>query len=263
MRLVVTRRPGQAGELEAGARSAGCEIAFLPLTQQLLPEDVRSLTAAIAQLEGGEFDWLLLTSANTVRALKACGWSGRLPGRTRAAAVGPGTARVLGDLAAVGEPWIPQQHSAAGLLAELHRPAAGQRALLPQSAQARPDLAEGLRARGWDLTHIHAYQTVPLTSSMTAQSQSLQDPGPRATVEGDLLEPADLEPGDLVLLTSSTAAEAYAQLQLTHTVPLFAIGEPTAMTMIDLGLATAAVLATPTSAGLTDALNDHGFSSGG
>lgn len=266
MRIVLTRHPGQAGDLEAAVQAAGFDVGFLPLTQQLLPAEVSELTGALELLQRGSFDWLLLTSANTVRALISCGWNGRVPEQTRVAAVGPGTARVLKDLTTVGNPWIPEDHSAAGILAELPAPTAGQRLLLPQSAQARPQLAEGLRARGWDLTHVTAYQTVPTSSAGPQPPHRALLPAPAAegavtgTVTGKLLEATDLRDDDVLLLTSSTAAEAYAQLQPVQAPALLAIGDPTAATMDGLGLPVAAVLSEPTAAGLTSALNEQGFS---
>lgn len=263
MRIVLTRHPGQAGDLEAAVQAAGFDVGFMPLTHQVLPADVGDLTRTVDLLERGSFDWLLLTSANTVRALRRCGWIGQLPEHTTVAAVGPGTAKVLQEFTEVRDLWMPKEHSAAGLLAELAAPTQGQRMLLPQSAQARPELADGLRARGWDLTHITAYQTVAAaapTGLKPPPRHLLPPPAADEAAMGRRLEPSHLHREDLVLLTSSTAAEAYAQLRLARAPRLWAIGDPTARTMDALGLPVAAVLAAPTAAGLTDALNHHGFS---
>lgn len=261
MRIVFTRRPAQAGSMEAAAEAAGHRITFMPLTIHELPEDIGELIRAVEHLEAGCFDWLLLTSANTVRALTQSGWSGRLPSRTRLGAVGPGTARVLEELTGLSDPWTPQDYSAAGILAELTVPAAGERMLLPQSAQARSDLAEGLRARGWQLTHVAAYRTVPAhrpALPQPATGQRLQVPAVAEAESAELLEPEGLRDDDVVLLTSSTAAEAYAQLRLRRSPTLVAIGEPTAATMRKQGLSVAAVMGSPTAAGLIAALKDPG-----
>lgn len=261
MRIVLTRRPAQAGDLEAEVRRAGFALGFLPLTRQLLPEDTTALNAAVAELERGAFDWLLVTSANTVRALKSCGWAGELPGRTQAAAVGPGTARVLQMLTGDADIWTPRDHSAAGILAELPAPSPGQRILLPQSAQARPELADGLCARGWDLTHVQAYRTVPaaaLSGPLASLDAEVSDPHPQRPSE-EVLEPTGLRADDVVLLTSSTAAEAYADLTVRPPARLMAIGGPTAQTMSRRGLSPAAVLAEPTPDGLLEALKDLGL----
>lgn len=276
--LVLTRHPGQAGEMEAAARRAGYDVRFMPLTQQQLPEDLSELICALEDLRRGAFDWLLLTSPNTVRALRACSWDGLLPAETSVAVVGPGTARVLHEHTGLRPHWMPYDHSAAGVLAELPRPtelprpaapnhpAEGRRMLLPQSAQARPELADGLRARGWELTHVVAYRSVArddrADGSRAPASQSLALLQDVDADDADLLEPADLRHDDVVLVTSSTAAEAYAGLQAAGTAPptpgpvLLAIGRPTAETLTRLRLPVAAVLPEPTAEGLLSTVNE-------
>lgn len=274
MRLVLTRHPGQAGDMEAAARRAGYDVRFMPLTQQQLPEDLGDLTRALDDLQRGAFDWLLLTSPNTVRALRACGWDGLLPAETSVAVVGPGTARVLHEHTGLRPHWMPYDHSAAGIVAELTlpadqtRPAEGAQMLLPQSAHARPDLAEGLRVRGWQLRHVVAYRSVarddPARDGSAPESPRLallQDTDNQHTDDADLLEPTELGHDDVVLVTSSTAAEAYARRQAAdRQVPapqpvLLAIGGPTAETLTRLELPVAAVLPEPTAAGLLSVMN--------
>ncbi|MCR4489879.1 uroporphyrinogen-III synthase [Micrococcus luteus] len=169
MRVLLTRQPAQAGDLEAGL--AGTEVAgrrlrvgFLPLTDFALPDDDGPLRALLADWAGADGDaagpvrsdgsrWLVVTSPNTVRALRAVGWDGHVPAGARIAVTGPGTARVLTEAGCDAAPWLPpEDRSAEGLiagLAALHP--RGARAWLPQSDRARSRLAPGLRAAGWDL----------------------------------------------------------------------------------------------------------------
>lgn len=232
-RILLTRRLSQAGSLEAGLREAGYEVGFLPLTEQRLPEDLGELSAAITGLERGDFAVVALTSGNTVRSLLTAGWSGTLPEETDAAVTGPGTARVLQELTEITDPWMPtREASAEGILAEIpHPPEPEMRLLLPQSAQARPRLAEGLRELGWRVTTVTAYETVPL-------------PALPAGVE--------LSGDDVLLITSSSAAEAYAGLGLAAQPVLLAIGRPTAESMETLGLSCAGVLSEITAAGVQE-----------
>lgn len=234
-RILLTRRPSQAGSLEAGLREAGYEVGFLPLTEQRLPEDLSELSAAITGLERGDFAVVALTSGNTVRSLLTVGWSGTLPEETDAAVTGPGTARVLQELTEITDPWMPtREASAEGILAEIpHPPEPEMRLLLPQSAQARPRLAEGLHELGWQVTTVTAYETVPL-------------PALPAGVE--------LSDDDVLLITSSSAAEAYAGLGLAAQPVLLAIGRPTAESMETLGLSCAGVLSGITAAGVQELL---------
>lgn len=225
-RILVTRHPEQAGELESGLREAGLDVGFFPVTEQRLPADRTEIAAAIAELERGDFDWLVITSGNTVRFLKRAGWSGSSAG-ARVGVVGAGTARVLHELTGIADPWMPRREaSAAGILRELRAPKPGERVLLPQSAQARPLLREGLSERGWRVTAVTAYDTVPLAA-------------PEGYLEAD----------DVVLITSSSAAEAWVARALRPAMVL-AIGEPTAGTLKRLGHPACAVLETPTAAGV-------------
>ncbi|RJN31764.1 uroporphyrinogen-III synthase [Nesterenkonia natronophila] len=230
MRIVLTRRAAQSGELEEGLRRAGHTAAHMPLTQQVLPADTTELSRTVHELTRGEFDWLVLTSPNTVRALASCGWDGTVPVRTRVAVVGPGTARVLNEVSDARNPWMPKQHSAAGILAELPAPEPEGQLLLPQSAQARPQLYEGLEQRGWNITQVTAYFTTALPHPLV-----------------------NLSPGDAVLVTSSSAAEVWATLE-TPDVNILAIGEPTARTLRQLGRPADAVLPEPTAEGALKAL---------
>ena len=98
MRLLLTRRPAQAGDLEAGLRATDgpdgvpFEVGFLPATDTLLPDDgLAHLREAVAALGAGEYAVLVVTSPNGARALAAAGWDGGLPPGVRVAATGPGT----------------------------------------------------------------------------------------------------------------------------------------------------------------------------
>jgi len=245
-RILLTRRPSQAGPLEAGLREVGFEVCFLPLTAQRLPEDRTELTAAIDRLEQGDFTVIMLTSGNTVRSLLTAGWSGDLPADTETAVTGAGTARVLQELTEIVDPWMPtREASAEGILAEIpHPPEDDRQLLLPQSAQARPRLAEGLRELGWEVTTVTAYETVPL-----------EDPLGEAAGVGGSERSSAVQAEDVLLLTSSTAAQAAARLEIPETVRLLAIGRPTAATMHELGLPCSGILPEVSAAGVQQALN--------
>ncbi|WP_022871815.1 uroporphyrinogen-III synthase [Nesterenkonia alba] len=231
MRIILTRSASQAGGLEEGLREAGFELAHLPLTRQVLPQETTEITAALSALGSGAFSWILLTSGNTVRFLRQAGWDSTVPPQTHIGVVGPGTARVLAEVTGLRPTWMPQDHSAAGILAELPAPAAGQRLLLPQSARAEPTLAHRLRQQGWEVTRVSVYDTVDLAHPDTSL----------------------LRAGDVVLITSSSAAEVWARLQPPE-VTVLAIGEPTADTLSRRGHPATAVLPEPTAAGVLAAL---------
>jgi uroporphyrinogen-III synthase len=66
-RVLVTRALQQAGKLSIGLRALGAEPVEVPVLEIRPPASFEFLDAALRQLAG--YDWLILTSANAVRAL--------------------------------------------------------------------------------------------------------------------------------------------------------------------------------------------------
>ncbi|WP_181439426.1 uroporphyrinogen-III synthase [Curtobacterium sp. MCBD17_032] len=129
-------------------------------------------------------DWLVVTSATTVRVL-AERLSG-LPSGVRVAAVGEATARAARSVGWTVD-LVPDDHSAAGLVRAL--PADARLVLHPRSDLAAPTLVDGLRARGIDVSEVVAYRTVGT---------------------GDAPVPGDSAP-DVVLVTSGSIAREVAR----------------------------------------------------
>ena len=279
MRLLLTRQPAQAGGLEvglAGARVGGepLEVGFLPLVDFVRPEDegpLRRMSAALR--DPGSAGVLVVTSPMTVRALRRLGDGGLAPA-VRAVATGPGTARALAAAVPGLRVWTPPaDRSARGILAGMTGPAAAPEvvaglwppapggpapvAWLPQSDRARPELAEGLRAAGWEVRAAVAYRTVPYPARPSWRRVLAGEDAADATVvaPGGL---AGQPPGTAVLLTSSSAAEEFVAHGLAPLaggrVRLLAIGEPTRATCERLGLPLAATCATPDASGVAAAL---------
>ncbi|HEX5761466.1 MAG TPA: uroporphyrinogen-III synthase [Thermoanaerobaculia bacterium] len=153
LRVVVTRAAHQAGGLAERFAAAGARIELLPLLEVVPPADPRRLERAASELP--LYDWVVFTSANAVEALLPLA-GGPLPARVRTAAVGPATAKAL--RAWQVEPDLTATLDAEGLLALL-APQVGRqrRVLLPQAADARPRLAEGLALAGAEVVTVAAY----------------------------------------------------------------------------------------------------------
>jgi uroporphyrinogen-III synthase len=66
-RILVTRARHQAGKLSEGLSLLGAEPVEVPVIEIQPPSDFAPLDRALRQLDS--YDWLILTSANTVRAL--------------------------------------------------------------------------------------------------------------------------------------------------------------------------------------------------
>ena len=66
-RVLVTRALHQAGKLSEGLRALGAEPVEVPVLEIRPPGDFAPLDAALEQIDS--YDWLILTSANAVRAV--------------------------------------------------------------------------------------------------------------------------------------------------------------------------------------------------
>jgi uroporphyrinogen-III synthase len=191
-RIVVTRRPEQAGGLTAALVALGAEVQEIPLVELAPPSDPAPLARAVAEIAA--YDWVALTSANAAEALAGAldRVARPLPATVRLASVGPSTSRAVREKLGVDpvlEP--PSDFRAEGLLRAFEPvDLAGSRVLLPVSDRARDVLAQGLRARGALVDVVVAYRTL----------------APAAA--GDALAGALRAGADLVALASPSAVEA-------------------------------------------------------
>jgi uroporphyrinogen-III synthase len=247
-RIAITRAAEQAGDLAERLAALGAEPLVFPTIAVAPPDDLAPLDAAARHL--GLYAWVVLASANAAEALlgrmDALGVPVGALNTIRVAAVGPATAAPL-EARGVRVDLSPAAHTAAGLLAELDA-MPGERVLLPQADIARPELADGMLAKGAVVDAIVAYRTVP---------------GPGAA---ELLAALDAGRLDAVTFASPSAARYLLEgaqaagmssdeaRGLLARMPLVAIGPTTAAAMRDAGLAVAALAEPHTAAGLVLAL---------
>ncbi|NUL46320.1 uroporphyrinogen-III synthase [Cellulosimicrobium funkei] len=262
--VILTRQPGQAGAVEAGLAEAGHRIAFLPLTDFELPEDLAGLRSIVRQVApaglgvGPVPAWLVLTSPNTVRALVRAGWDGRLAAGLRVAVTGPGTARVLAGAGCTETPWMPEgEASAAGILAQFPPPEGtpSRVVLLPQSALATDEVAGGLTERGWEVHHVQAYRTVPYPAAPERQLLAGLTGGDAAS--GAAVATVDDVPGADVVLTSPSAVRELVRRRgaaVPDGTRFIALGEPTARAAAEASLDLAATARSPDACGVLAAL---------
>jgi len=247
-RIVVTRAEEQASGLVDQLRALGAEPIVCPAIAFAPPADFAPLDAAIAGL--GQYDWLIVTSANGVRTLldriADRGLSAAALARLKIGAIGPATADAL---AARGlqAGFLPSAYVAEAILAEIGD-VAGQRILLPRADIAREALVVGLRAKGATVDEIAAYRTVP-------------GPGAR-----DLAERLRAQALDAITFTSSSTVRylldgleqagidrAEARTLLNETA-IVCIGPITAATASEQGLRVDAVAQEYTAEGVVGAL---------
>lgn len=162
-RVVVTRSPEQAAPLSELLHRHGAEPLLYPCITCAPPADPAALDAVLLQALAGRFDWLVLTSSNTVLALaarlQALGHAPARLGELAVAAVGPVTAATARQHLGAQPRLVPDEFVAEALAVAL-QPVAGASVLLPQADLARPVLAEMLHAAGAAVTSVVAYRTV-------------------------------------------------------------------------------------------------------
>ena len=218
-RIVVPRSQEQAGGLSRRLRDLGADVIEMP-TIRIERGDPVVIDAS--------YDWIAVTSANAVDALFASVRDARAFGGVHIAAVGPGTADALRGRG-IDADLVASPSSADGLVAAF--PVGPGRVLLPQSSIARPVLADGLRAKGWDVVVVQAYRTVPVPLAETPEA-------------------------DAIAFTSSSTVENFVAAAGIGGVPpiVVAIGPATAATAKAAGLTVAAVASPSDLDGLVTAL---------
>ncbi len=165
LRIVNTRAAHQAPALTQLLEAQGAEVIHYPAIRIEPMADTGPLDEALRAAASGGFDWLVLTSANTVyvlaQRLEALGISPQqlVDHGLRVAAIGPATAQEARERLGLVADLLPERYVAESL-ADALQVAPGTRILLPQSAIARPVLAERLRAAGAAVTALPAYRTL-------------------------------------------------------------------------------------------------------
>jgi uroporphyrinogen III methyltransferase / synthase len=181
-RIVVTRRPEQAGALVARLAELGAEVIELPTVCMGPPEDWGPLDEALRELH--RYDWLVFTSANAVASvserLTALGADKGTVGRgTALASVGPATTDAIhAHFPEVEVRVQPSREFRAEGLGEAltSRVIDGQRFLLPVSDRSRPVLTDMLVAAGGRVDAVVAYRTLP-PEGLAARVQTLAEHG--------------------------------------------------------------------------------------
>lgn len=220
-----------------------CQIVSAPVTHSRPVGDSR-VSSYLNSLRRGEYSWVVITSARTVKYLQEL-LATEPPLKTfpQVAAVGKASA-----LAASKAGWSVALQAGgnatdlarcfANLTPRLSRPF---RVFLPGSALSKPDLAATLRELGYRVDSCALYTMTPVSSCPEVYFRA-----------------------DAVAVTAGSNLRALADFGIFSSCPtpsapapprLICIGEPSAQVAAELGLKVAAVAKTPDAAGLAQAIS--------
>jgi uroporphyrinogen-III synthase/uroporphyrinogen III methyltransferase/synthase len=226
-RILVTRATHQAGKLSHGLRALGAEPVEVPLLEIRPPLSFELLDAALRQLDC--YDWLMLTSANAVRAVqrRAEGLglaSAASPRRSiQVAAVGEATAAAARD-AGFLVTFVPESYVAESLVQGIAEQVAGKRVLLARATMARDVIPDALREMGASVDVVEAYRNVMPEAAPEQLRQALE--------QG--LDAATFTSSSSVTHLLDAVRQAGLAWPLAG-VPSISIGPITSQTLRDLG----------------------------
>ena len=182
-RVLVTRAAHQAGKLSEGLRALGIEPVEVSVIEIKPPLDIAPLDLALRELSN--YDWLILTSANTVHALAgraaSLGFSLAAARHLKVAAIGEATATAARD-AGLPVTLVPETYIAESLAEVLNAAGAlapegnldGQRFLIARAAIARDVIPDALRAAGASVDVVDAYRNVMPEAAPALLREALQ-----------------------------------------------------------------------------------------
>ena len=218
-------------------RTEGAEAFDLPLLQ--IERDPAWDPAAAASLAAGA-DWVVFTSSNGVRKFLSGVPDSRHLAGVKLAAVGPSTAEALRGYRIVPD-LVPDESSAEHLAAALAPHVAGKRVLWATCPEAKPTLADRLRAAGAEVRRVHVYRQAPATE-----------------LPADFAARLDAGAVDWALIASGNLARSFAELSQgspgRDRVRVAAISENVAGVCREVGLNVAATATEATWDGLVAAL---------
>lgn len=248
--VAITRAAHQADRQRNLLEAQGAQVVHYPCIEILPPRDTSALDEALRQAARGAFDWLVITSANTVSAiaerLAQLNIGSEELAKLQVAAVGSVSAQSIRDQLGLEATVTPERFTASELASAMQ---VGQNAriLLPQSALARPSLLQELHSAGAEVTQVEAYRNVVASGG---------DPLPVLLWEGKI---------DAITFTSESTVRFFnkrllrerGSLAMLHDVVVACIGPITAQAAVELGLDVAIMPTEHTLEGLTSALLDY------
>jgi uroporphyrinogen-III synthase len=182
-RILVSRAREQAGALSSGLRALGAEVFEIPFIEIRPPRSYKSLDESLKL--AGEYEWLILTSVNGVRAMLERMTLLNIPRRALAhlniAAIGPATRAAI-EREGLKVALSPKEYVAESIVESLGDKVRGKRVLLCRAKIGRDVIPHELRTQGAFLDVVEAYETVTPQASRVELRAILRDPQRRPHV---------------------------------------------------------------------------------
>ena len=179
-RILVSRAKDQAGGLSDGLRRLGANVLEIPFIEIRPPRSYKALDESLKL--AAEYEWLILTSANGVRAMFERVRALNLPRRTLAGlkvvAIGPATRKAV-EAEGLKVSLTPREYVAESVIEALGEKVRGKRVLLVRAKIARDVIPRELRRLGACLDVVEAYETVMPQTSRVELRAVLRDPARR------------------------------------------------------------------------------------
>jgi len=227
-RVLVTRARHQAGQLSSQLAELGAEVIEIPAIEIVPPESWEPFDAALRNLK--QYQWLIVTSANTVRFIEeraaALGLARQGFSHPKIAAVGSSTARALRE-AGLFVSVTPEEYVAESLVATIGEQVQGTRVLIARAAIARDVIPEALAKAGAKVEVVEAYRNVIPESSIRLMAE--------------VFASGRQQPPDAATFTSSSAVTNFFHLlgpgglQRPESMIAISIGPITSQTLRDHG----------------------------
>jgi len=227
-RILVGRARHQAGSLSSSLRGLGARVMDIPFIEIRKPKSFASMDQALKNLAA--YDWLILTSANGVKAmwdrLRKLRITRRKLAHLKIAAIGPATKKAIVKHG-LKVKMMPEEYIAESVVKGLRDQVNGKRVLLVRARIARDVIPDSLRAAGAALDVVEAYETVVPLKSKARLRALMKDKNKRPHV---------------VTFTSSSTARNFAELlgrvnkTILKDVQFASIGPVTSATLRELNL---------------------------
>jgi uroporphyrinogen-III synthase len=176
-RILVSRARGQAGALSVGLRELGAEVCEIPFIEIRPPRSYKTLDESLKLV--AEYEWLILTSVNGVRAMFERMALLNIPKRVLAhvniVAIGSATRSAI-EREGLKVAITPREYLAEAVVEALSDKIRGKRVLLCRAKIARDVSPRELRRMGAFLDVAEAYETVLPQSSRVELRAVLRDP---------------------------------------------------------------------------------------